>query len=157
MMHLRKVVKVGNGLFVGIPAEVCENLGLERGDTLRMIYLEGYGFLMVKDYGEEEVPIPIQRLASMKLIADNIVADLRRRARSIMAQFSFNFMSRIMSDLIRGGILKVDYDRVREEAGRMMIQDIKQLPNPGTQKGAVERVKKKYTPTRKRKQSQGKG
>jgi hypothetical protein len=157
MMHLRKIVKVGNGLFVGIPAEVCDNLGLEKGDTLRMIYLEGYGFLMVKDYGNEEVPIPIQRLASMRLIADNVVADLRRRAKSMMAQFSFNFMSRIMSDLIRGGILKIDYNRVREEAGRTMIQDMKQLPNPGTQKGAVEKSEKKYPPARKRKHSHGKG
>ena len=141
-MEFRKVIKIRNSLYLCLPANMCEMLGLEKGDTFREEYLVGYGILITKVYGDEEVPIGIERLTSMKHIADNIVAEVRRRARSIMAQFSFNFMARLMSDMVKGGVLKVDYHKVMTEAGKLQIPDMRELKKGNNSGKPVERSRK---------------
>lgn len=141
-MEFRKVIKIRNSLYLCLPATMCEMLALEKGDTFKVEYLEGYGLLVTKVYGDEEVPIGIERLTSMKHIADNIVAEVRRRIRSLYAQFSFNFMSRMLSDLIKGGVLKIDYHQAMAEAGKLQIPDMREFKTGNNPGKAVKKSKK---------------
>jgi len=120
-MEVRKVVKIRSSLLVVIPAEMCQLLGIEKGDLCKMHFLPPWGILLTKEDVRGRVPIQLERMASMKQAADNVYAELRRKARSLEARFSFQLFDRFLGKAIKEGLLELHPPKELKESVRKQL------------------------------------
>ena len=104
-MELRKVQKINNSFYVNIPSEISEGLKIEKGDSLKIGYLAGYGILITKDKGVDKISVNLESVDRLQRAADNIFSDLRRKAKSFEASFTFNIMNRLIGEIMKTGLI----------------------------------------------------
>ena len=81
-METRKVVKIRSSYFINIPAAIVEDLKIEKGDSLRVGNLPGYGIIITRDKGLDKISVKLESVARLQTAADNIFSELKRKARS---------------------------------------------------------------------------
>ena len=104
-METRKVIKIRNSYYINIPSEISEGMGIDKGDSLKVGYLSGYGILMTRDREVSEASVTLDGIERLQRTADNIFSDLRRKARSFEASFTFNIMNRLIGELMKTGLI----------------------------------------------------
>jgi len=132
-METRKVVKIRSSYFINIPAAIVEDLKIEKGDSLRVGNLPGYGILITSDKAASKISVQLEGAARLQMAADNIFSELKRRARSLERSFTFNVGNRIIGELIKTGWFdpRVDVEvaksgaEARERAGLKVVVPFK--------------------------------
>ena len=102
-METRKVVKIRSSYFINIPAAIVEDLKIEKGDSLRIGNLPGYGIIITRDKGLDKISVKLESVARLQTAADNIFSELKRKARSLESSFTFNIGNRIIGELLKTG------------------------------------------------------
>lgn len=102
-METRKVVKIRSSYFINIPAAIVEDLKIEKGDSLRVGNLPGYGIIITRDKGVDVLSVKLESVARLQTAADNIFSELKRKARSLERSFTFNIGNRIIGELLKTG------------------------------------------------------
>ena len=102
-MEIRKVVKIRSSYFINIPASIVEDLKIEKGDSLRVGNLPGYGIIITRNEGVDKVSVNLESLERFQRAADNIFSELKRKAKSLENSFTFNVGSRIIGELLNTG------------------------------------------------------
>lgn len=100
---MRKVIKIRNSLLVIIPAGICEVLGIEKGDRLRVDLVPGVGVLVNKEYPGGVVPVQLRRVESMKQLMDSMYDEFRRKVKALEANVSWNIYNRMLGAAIKDG------------------------------------------------------
>jgi bifunctional DNA-binding transcriptional regulator/antitoxin component of YhaV-PrlF toxin-antitoxin module len=133
-MESRKVQKIKNSFYVNIPSEISEGLKIEKGDSLKIGYLAGYGILMTRDKGVDKISVNIEGVDRLQRAADNTFSDLRRKAKSFEASFTFNIMNRLIGELMKTGWidlkgrvekLETKFEVSGERRGKLVLLDKK--------------------------------
>jgi len=125
-MALRKVIKIRSSLLVIIPAGICELMGIEKGDRLRVDHVAGVGILVNKEYPAGVVPVQLARVESMRQLMDGMYDDFRRKLKALEANISNNIYNRMMGAAIKDG--RVGMIPLRED---YITPPEKLLTNPG--------------------------
>ena len=102
-MEIRKVIKIRSSYFINIPAAIVEDLKIEKGDSLRIGNLPGYGLIITRDKGVDKISVKLESVARLQTAADNIFSELKRKARSLENSFTFNIGNRIIGELLKTG------------------------------------------------------
>ena len=126
-METRKVVKIRSSYFINIPAAIIEDLKIEKGDSLRVGNLPGYGIIITSDKGASKISVQLESVARLQTAADSIFSELKRKARSLERSFTFNVGNRIIGEILRTGWfdpkIKVEEVKSRVEAlGRRSVE-----------------------------------
>jgi len=120
-METRKVVKIRSSYFINIPAAIIEELKIEKGDSLRVGSLPGYGILITSGKAVSKISVQLEGVARLQAAADSIFSELRRKARSLEKSFTFNVGNRIIGELLRTGWFdpKIDVEEVKSRVGAL--------------------------------------
>ena len=86
MPESRKVIKIHNSFFVGLPSVICEELKIGKGDRCKFLLLPGFGLLVQKEGDGQREPIPLEGLANLHEEADQIFHETRRKIRGLQNQ-----------------------------------------------------------------------
>lgn len=133
-METRKVIKIRNSYFINIPSEISEELKIDKGDSLKVGYLSGYGILITKEKGTSKLPVALDSAERLQRLADDIFSDMRRKAKSFEASFTFNMMNRLLGELFKSGLFDL----------KAKVQDLEEkikTLNPG--RGKIVMLKKR--------------
>lgn len=106
-METRKVQKINGSYFINIPSVVRDEMGIEKGDPLKIGYLAGCGILITKDKGTDEISINLESEDRLKRTADNIFSEFRRKAKSVERSFTTNIMTRLIGELLKSGLINL--------------------------------------------------
>jgi len=128
-MPPRKIFKLGRSLAVTLPAELCHVFGYEKGAILHAEQIKGLGILMVRDEFPASLPPPEARLRSMRDCADDILADLRRKARRIEISTIYNIFEQMICSLSRDALIRLPDSKAGKEwlKTHTMSQAIKEI------------------------------
>ena len=69
-MYYRKIIKLGGSLYVGIPANLCNELGLLRGDTAQ-IRMDSGAIMIQRDIGPAKIRSAMSTSEAVKKGKDN--------------------------------------------------------------------------------------
>lgn len=105
-MAVKKIAKVGSGLYALLPKGDCELFGFGKGDPIVVTYIPAVGFLVTKQHPEGEVAIQIRRLESMKNFMDEMYVEFRRKVKAL---------ERMVVNNISLRLLGVAYEKGRED------------------------------------------
>ena len=126
-METRKVVKMRSSYFINIPMAIVEDLKIEKGDSLRVGNLPGYGIIITSDKGANAVSVQLDGVARLQVAADSIFSDLKRKARALERSFTFNVGNRIIGEIMKTGWFdpRVEYEEVKSKAGSLSQRNVK--------------------------------
>ena len=102
-MDIRKVVKIRSSYFINIPSSIVEDLKIEKGDSLRVGNLPGYGIIITPNEGIDKISIDLESVAKRQRSADAVYSELKRKAKSLENSFVFNIGNRIIGELMKTG------------------------------------------------------
>jgi bifunctional DNA-binding transcriptional regulator/antitoxin component of YhaV-PrlF toxin-antitoxin module len=126
-MEIRKVVKIRSSYFINIPAAIAEDLKIEKGDSLRVGNLPGYGIIITRDKGLDKISVKLESVARLQTAADNIFSELKRKARSLESSFTFNIGNRIIGELLKTGWFdpKIGVEEVKSRSEKLSERSVK--------------------------------
>jgi len=102
-MEIRKVVKIRSSYFINLPSSIVEDLKIEKGDSLRVGNLPGYGIIITRNEGVDKISIDLESVEKIQRTADTVYSELKRKAKSLENSFVFNIGNRILGELIKTG------------------------------------------------------
>ena len=102
-MDIRKVVKIRSSYFINLPSSIVEDLKIEKGDSLRVGHLPGYGIIITRNEGVDKISIDLESVEKIQRTADTVYSELKRKAKSLENSFVFNIGNRILGELIKTG------------------------------------------------------
>jgi len=95
-MAIRKVIQNKGSLSVCIPSEMCNLLGIVKGDRVSVEQMGAVGIVVRKDYPGGEVPVQAYRMETTKQVVDESMGRLRRFAGSIENSLVNNILLRVL-------------------------------------------------------------
>lgn len=107
-MEARKVMKIKNSFFINIPSSVVEGLKLEKGDVLWIGYRSGYGVVMAKEKNSSKISAGIAGIDRIRIIGDEVAAELRRKAKVLENSFHTNIFNRLLGSHLEKRLLDVE-------------------------------------------------
>lgn len=106
-MDSRKVIQIEDSYYINIPSEISRDLGIIKGDRLKIIHLPGSGLLITQAQGAGKVSVNLESIDRFQRVADSIYQQLERRVKDLSLNFISNLQARIVSDLAVSGLLDV--------------------------------------------------
>lgn len=103
MIESRRVIKIQGSLYVCLPASLCEELAIEKGDRCVFSLLPGYGLLLRKEGEGSKESIALEDLANLHQEADQIFHETRRKLRGLENQVVSNVWMKITGLLFKHG------------------------------------------------------
>ena len=82
-MEARRVVKIGNSLYMNLPVSIVEKLKVKQGDVLWIGFHPGHGAIISKGGNLGRVASGIASTDNIKIAADEAFAELRRKAKAL--------------------------------------------------------------------------
>ena len=136
-MEIRKVVKIRSSYFINIPAVIVEDLKIEKGDSLRVGNLPGYGIIITRNKGVDKISVNLESVETLQRTADNVYSELKRKAKSLENIFVFNVGSRIIGELLNTGWFdpKIGIEEVKSRTEAREMKRLK-IVLPFKKKGA---------------------
>jgi len=89
---------------------------------------------MTRDKGVDKISVNIEGVDRLQRAADNTFSDLRRKAKSFEASFTFNIMNRLIGELMKTGWidlkgrvekLETKFEVSGERRGKLVLLDKK--------------------------------
>ena len=107
--------------FINIPSSIVEDLKIEKGDTLRVGNLPGYGIIITRNEGVDKISVDLESVERIQRTAEAAFSELKRKIRSLENSFVFNIGNRIVGELVKTGWFdpKIGIEEVKTRVGKL--------------------------------------
>lgn len=100
-MEARKILKIGNSLYVNIPPSVVEKFRVKRGDVVWIGYHPGNGAIISKGRNLGRVAAGVACIDDIKVAADEAFAEVRRKVKSLERGAVNTILTTLMGEKVK--------------------------------------------------------
>lgn len=123
-----------SSLYVNIPRQIAEALGMQAGERLRVGYVTGSGIFITQVQGADKIPINTKSVDGLQKAADFIYSDVARKLKLLESTAIANYHAGMIKEISRLGIFDLQKEVDRLE---------KQLADPTKEKGKLTLVRRR--------------
>ena len=118
-MRSRKVIKMKKSLYINIPSDTAEALGIRKGDRWRVEDVPGTGLLITPERGGKKVEVNLESIDRIKRAADMIYCQQEKRLRSLESNIISNIVGRLIPVIAGSGIFDIKVGLKKTQADLM--------------------------------------
>lgn len=106
-MDFRRVVKIKKSLYVNIPRQIADALGMQAGERLKVAYVAGSGIFITQVQGADKIPINPKNVDGLQKAADFIYSDVARKLTLLESAAVANYHASMIKEISRLGIFEL--------------------------------------------------
>ena len=121
-MRTRKIVQIRGSQYINIPKEVCEALGIEKGERVNVSYAPGVGIVVAQAKGADRVPISGRSVEDFRKEVDYICKQAEKELKKKVAVRVENFHALMMREFVKLGVFDLKSRVAELEKGAEKIK-----------------------------------